>query len=501
MKNWRFNVPYLALMASTSALFQTAGMPWQAAGIAGLGAYSFLYPWPLGSLVQSRTHGTARFARWWEIQRRGLLSPSGVIVGRYKGRLLRFAEAGHLITFAPTRSGKGAGQIIPTLLTWQGSVLVNDIKGENHAVTRRARRKMGQDVYPIAPGRDDSAKFNPLHCIRRDPSKVVDDCGQLADLLLPRSKNGSSSEHFDQAAFQVVRGLILYAVLEKGDAAHMGHVCGVLNASRDDFDGVLGRMEEHDNEHVRSTAHFIRQREDKERSGILSTAVNKLDVWTYPQIRAVANGRSDFTFEDMKRRPMSVYLIIPPDKKSDYAAFMRVVIGMANAAMTRDQRKACPEVLFLLDEFPALGHMKSIESGIAELAGYGVKYWVFCQNTAQLSETYKDGWKTFVANCAVQSYFGVNDFDTARFLSDSMGRKTVGTKSRSESAGGVLLPDAERENTTTGETARSLLNPDEIMVDKTHQFVRVQGMRTIQARKVRYWKAREFRGLYDRWQS
>ncbi len=73
----------------------------------------------------------------------GLLGHDGVLLGRWQDDYLRHDGPEHVLCFAPTRSGKGVGLVVPMLLTWPGSAIVHDINGENWTLTAGSRARFG----------------------------------------------------------------------------------------------------------------------------------------------------------------------------------------------------------------------------------------------------------------------------------------------------------------------------------------------------------------------
>ena len=214
---------------------------------------------------------------------------------------------------------------------------------------------------------------------------------------------------------------------------------------------------------------------------------------------AAITSKSTFRLEDLKNGVLSLYLIIPPEYVGVYQPFLRLMVGLSTAAMTRNRKIPRHPVLFLLDELPALGHMRPIEDGIGYLAGYGAALWLFVQDLDQLSQTYRK-WRSMVANCAVRQAFNVQDPDTARLLSSMLGQRTVEVSNRGK-AGRVFrlgLPSSFSE--TRSETGRPLLAPDEIMLlPEACELLFVQGCKPVLAEKVRYFKERRFRGRWQAW--
>jgi type IV secretion system protein VirD4 len=231
------------------------------------------------------------------------------------------------------------------------------------------------------------------------------------------------------------------------------------------------------------------QKEERERSGVVSTAQTHMKIWKSPLL-AAATEMSDFRLEDLRRKPTSLYIIVPPELLDAYRPFVRLMVGLSMAAMTRTHDGKGGNgnrVLFLLDEVAALGRMTPIESGIGYLAGYDVTLWLFFQDLDQLQKTYVR-WRSMIANCNVRQAFGVSDYLTAYELSMMLGQRTVRAWSQGHalhSPFGVIPGSLNRH---VHETGRALLTPDEVMaMRERQQLIFIQGCRPILAEKVKYY--------------
>ena len=435
------------------------------------------------------SHGSAGFAGLNDLKQAGAIVDNGFIVGKFEGKFIRFNKPGHMITFAPTRSGKGVGHVIPNLLMHQGSVVVNDIKGENYAVTQRERRKFNK-VFTFAPFNEFSSHYNPMDFIRVGTQDELDDVSLMADMLIP--EEGSSDPFWDREAKNLYTALILHVATSRPPVLrNLGEVRYLIMQSKDDFNFTIKEMTKSKNEHVRKFGAALSATEAKVMASILSTSRSKTAVWDSPRLQAITS-RSDFQLADIKQAPTSLYIIIPPEYLDVYQPLIRLMVGLSLAAMTKTKGKPEKPVLFLVDEFPALGYMKPIEMGLGYLAGYGVTIWTFIQDLSQLKNTYKDKWESFLANCSVRCAFGTNDVDTAKVLSDMLGQSTIRVKSTGQSDGG--------SSANFSETSRALMTPDEIMVMPfDSQLIFIQGMRPIVAEKIMYFKDSAFAGKFDEW--
>lgn len=442
----------------------------------------------------SAAHGSADFAHVRDLKEADLVRENGFMLGKYENKFIRFRSPGHLITFAPTRSGKGVGHVIPNLLDHPGSVVVNDIKGENYAVSGRHRAQFSK-VITFAPFMDGSGCFNPIDFIRVGTSDELDDAALIADMIIIP---GGGDEFWTNEAKNVITGLILYVANESPAALrNLGEVRYLIMQDQKDFQLTIKDMQRSKNQIIQRIANSIAATEPKVMASVLSTAKSQTAVWDSPRLTAITS-RSDFKLEDIKKEPTSFYVIIPPEYLDVYKPVVRLMMGITIATLTRTQEKPKDPTLFIIDEFPALGYMKNIEAGVGYLAGYGISLWMFIQDLSQIKEDYPK-WASLIANCSVRMAFGTNDFDTAKILSDMMGTTTVrvegeGTsKEKGQWFGGNV-------SSNISETSRPLMTPDEVMrMPGDSQVIFVQGCRPILAEKIRYYADPEFKGKFDSW--
>src|SRR6056297_3242398 len=432
------------------------------------------------------SHGSARFADLDDVRHGRLLRRKGQILGRKSGRMLRYSGDGHLLTFAPTRSGKGVGCVIPNLLDHRGSVVVTDIKGENSAIAGAWRRTLGP-VYELAPLGGASGKpagFNPLDFIRVGTVFEVDDARLVAEMLVVPEH--SQANHWEREARTLITALLIYIRHHLEPKFHsLGVLRDLLMQDADEFEALIAEMATSRQENVARISRGFSQKEPKERSAVISTAQGATELFESPELR-MATAESSFSFESLKEEAASVFIIIPPEYLEAYRPFLRLVTGLATLAMTRNHAKPKHPVLFLLDELPALGYMRPIEEGIGYLAGYGTKLWLFVQDLDQLQKTYPKA-RSMIANCAVRQAFNVQDPETARLLSDMLGTATVRMHSKGRSAALPFRMLTAAFHSGVFEGARQLMTTGEILtMDSKQQLLFVQGVRAIRARKIRY---------------
>jgi len=397
-----------------------------------------------------------------------------------------FEQPGHLLTLAPTRSGKGVGLVVPNLLTYEGTVIVNDIKGENHAITARRRRVMKQEVLKFAPFDDDSHCWNPFDEIDNGED-AWEDARTLAELLIASNSNGD--EFWQNEARNLLSGVILYVHTSKPkDERNIATVRHLLTQGKEETEELLAEMGMSKETLVQRASDAFSRADDKVKANIFSTLNEQMSIWDSPRLQKIM-GSSDINFKAAKEKPTSIFFCIPPDRLSSYSTVVRLFMGLALNSMTKNQTKPDIPVLFMLDEFPALGRVKAVEEGIAFLAGYGVRLWLFAQDLKQLAHAYGEKTQSIVANCAVKQFFGVADYETAKLASHMCGDTTIPTISYS-SDNGVLL---ENGGASFAGGSRPLLSPDEIMSREPHlQLIFYQGQKPVSGRRLNYLEEQMF---------
>jgi len=163
-------------------VFNKAGLLAGSTGFLGCGAAVGGSLWRARQRSNVTTYGSARWASPREIEQAGLHRDGGVLLGRLGTSYLRHDGPEHVMAFAPTRSGKGVGLVVPTLLSWTGSTIVHDIKGENWTLTAGWRALFSHCLL-FNPTDARSAHYNPLLEVRRGADEVRD-VQNIADILV-----------------------------------------------------------------------------------------------------------------------------------------------------------------------------------------------------------------------------------------------------------------------------------------------------------------------------
>ncbi|MGH1557447.1 conjugal transfer protein TraG [Caulobacter segnis] len=455
--------------------------------------------WRAREAKKVTTYGSARWANEGEAKAAGLLGQDGVVLGRLGEHYLRHDGPEHVLCFAPTRSGKGVGLVVPSLLTWAGSAVVHDIKGENWQLTAAFRAKVGP-VLLFDPTNPDSSAYNPLLEVRRGPTEVRD-VQNIADILVDPDGALERRSHWDKTSHSLLVGAILHVLYAEPDKTLAG-VANFLADPRRTIEATLRAMmaTPHlgDQVHpvVASAARELLNKSENERSGVLSTAMSFLGLYRDPIVSAVTS-RCDWRIDDLVTpgRPVTLYLVVPPSDISRTRPLIRLLLNQIGRRLTEGLESARhrPELLLMLDEFPALGRLDFFEQAMAFMAGYRIKAFLIAQSLNQIAKAYGEN-NSILDNCHVRVAFSTNDERTARRISDSLGTATE-MRAMKNYAGHRLSPWLGHLMVSRQETARPLLTPGEVMqLPADEAIVQVSGVAPIRAKKARYYLDRELAG-------
>lgn len=448
--------------------------------------------WRAREAKHAETYGSARWATRDEIAHGGLLGSDGVVLGKLDGDYLRHDGPEHVLCFAPTRSGKGVGLVVPSLLTWSGSCIVHDIKGENFQLTSGWRSRFGR-VLLFDPTNAHSAAYNPLLEVRRGEWEVRD-VQNVADVLVDPEGSLERRNHWEKTSHALLVGAILHVLYAERDKTLAG-VANFLSDPRRPIETTLRAMmlTKHlggagPHPVVASAARELLNKSENERSGVLSTAMSFLGLYRDPVVAKVTS-RCDWRIADLVEgeRPATLYLVVPPSDISRTKPLIRLVLNQIGRRLTEDLNASEKrhELLLMLDEFPALGRLDFFESALAFMAGYGIRSFLITQSLNQIEKAYGPN-NSILDNCHVRVSFATNDERTAKRVSDSLGTATE-MRAMKNYAGHRLSPWLGHLMVSRQETARALMTPGEIMqLPPSDAIVMVSGLFPIRAKKARY---------------
>lgn len=454
--------------------------------------------WRAREAKNVETYGSARWARSDEVRAAGLLGPDGVVLGKLDRAYLRHDGPEHVLCFAPTRSGKGVGLVVPSLLTWPGSAIVHDIKGENWQLTAGFRARHGR-VLLFDPTNAQSAAYNPLLEVRRGEWEVRD-VQNIADILVDPEGSLEKRNHWEKTSHALLVGAILHVLYAEPDKTLAG-VAAFLSNPKRPIESTLAAMmkmahlgKAGPHPVIASAARELLNKSDNERSGVLSTAMSFLGLYRDPVVAAVTR-RCDWRITDIVggTQPTTLYLVVPPSDINRTKPLIRLILNQIGRRLTEDlQAKAGRHrLLLMLDEFPALGRLDFFESALAFMAGYGLKSFLIAQSLNQIEKAYGPN-NSILDNCHVRVSFATNDERTAKRVSDALGTATE-MRAMKNYAGHRLSPWLGHLMVSRSETARPLLTPGEVMqLPPADEIVMVAGTPPIRAKKARYYEDARF---------
>jgi type IV secretion system protein VirD4 len=490
--------------AYAPSVFDRAGI------IAGASGFVGCIAAVIGSLWRARqsrlvtTYGSSRWATVSDIADAGLFKNAGVFLGRFGTRYLRHDGPEHVMAFAPTRSGKGVGLVVPTLLSWTGSAVVHDIKGENWQLTAGWRAKCSHCLL-FNPTDLRSSRYNPLLEVRKGPDEVRD-VQNIADILVDPEGALERRTHWEKTSHSLLVGAILHVLYAEEDKT-LARVATILSDPQQSFAHTLKRMmetnhlgtDEEPAVHpvVASAARELLNKSENERSGVLSTAMSFLGLYRDPTV-ARTTSACDWRIVDLvdAARPVSLYLVIPPSDISRTKPLVRLVLNQIGRHLTErlegdPGKRRKHQLLMMLDEFPALGRLDFFETALAFMAGYGIRAYLIAQSLNQISKAYGEN-NAILDNCHVRIAFSSNDERTAKRISDALGTATE-IRAQRNYAGHRLSPWLGHVMVSRQETARPLLTPGEVMqLHQEDELVLLSGQPPIRAKKLKYYEDRNF---------
>ncbi|MBK1824639.1 type IV secretory system conjugative DNA transfer family protein [Burkholderia sp. KCJ3K979] len=431
-----------------------------------------------------------------------------LVVGRWRGRYLRFAGQQFVLLAAPARSGKGVGIVIPNLLSYSDSVVVLDIKQENFRLTAGFRRAHGQAVYLFNPFAEDGCthRYNPLSVIADDMFRVGDILA-IGYVLYPA---GGHDEFWKDQARNLLLGLVLLLCdLREARRAGasgvpdypitMGEVLRQSSGNGQPVKTYLNRMLIQHRQYLSRACIDALNRflanDDKVLASILATFNAPLTIWANPIVDA-ATSANDFDLRDVRRRKMSVYLGVTPDHLSEAAILMNLMFSQLVNLNTKELAEDNPalkyQCLLLLDEMTAIGKIQIIARAVAYMAGYNLRLLSIVQSDSQLESVYgRADARTIVTNHAMQILFAPREQKDANAYSEMLGTRTERSRSTSRSNGMFGARGGASESFS--DQRRALMLPQEIKeLDRDKEIILLENTKPILADRICYWRDRAF---------
>ncbi|KAA3682730.1 type IV secretory system conjugative DNA transfer family protein (plasmid) [Campylobacter fetus] len=482
-KKWTADFTFVAIINSYPQIYP-------AVGLAMLLSFSIVFIIPF--LPQQRSlHGKARFASAAEIRKLGLYGKDGIIIGKYNNKLLRFGGQQFVALGAPTRSGKGVGIVIPNLLDYKYSAVVQDIKQECFDFTSKYRQdKLGQEVFLFNPFDRRTHRYNPLAYINMQGTNSDGELTDFANILYPIKGDGSVTDYFNGKAQDLFIGLCymcndiltskfglafikrfnlecsftLYGILSLSDGftfteSGSGREVSGFEETYKTLCGlkiVSAKAQERINT-------FLNIKSDNERSSAKGSFISPLTQFRSDNMRLATSG-NDFDFRDLRKKKMTIYVGITPDQLTNAKLILNIFWQQLILVNTKELPQTNKElkypVMLLMDEFTASGYLPTYLKGISFIAGYGLRSVMIYQSNSQLETNQPDGYgregaKTLLTNHACQIYYTPREQEDAEKISKMLGTMTVKNRSRNLGQGGggsesdasraLMLPQELRE--------------------------------------------------------
>lgn len=493
--------------------------------------------------------GKARFDDGHQaLDEQGLLEEEGFIIGLPIGKtsaeeFIRFKGEGHLLSFASTGAGKGIGIVVPNLLTYRGSIVVLDIKGENFLNTIYHQSTLGKQaclidpffeveaqlerkvaklrsalqddplnakvigdaldyyeslVTKVQPGGAYIYGINPLEIIEElrkqgNYDAIFDEASVLADTIVIKNE-GEKDPHWNEKSVSLIRSGILLLVFADPYEDYSVDLVSVkkiiLDLVQDDnllneINSLCLDVQYPHYRYLKDIPAGLNLIGNEEKSSVLSNFLRHTDFISSPYA-ADSLTSSSTSLLDLKHNFKTIYLVLPAGKLEAYTRLMRLWITTLMQAMVRTTDSPARRVLFLLDEVAQLGRLSGLVQAVSLMRGYGLNLWMIFQDIPQLKETYGGKWQSFIANSKIHQYFSVNDAESSEFISRHLGTTTVTTESFTASQADEIRGFFAQINKTYASTARPLMLPEEVRLF-SDQIIFHQGNLPIRARRIKYY--------------
>lgn len=478
-------------------------------------AFAFVAP----ALLLRRAHalrpfGENAWASFADIEAAGLFARGGTILGKIDGEIIAFDGPEHQLLIGASRSGKGRGHVVPTLLAWNASALVLDIKGElDHGDPRHGfpgtsgfRALLGP-VLRFAPTSPHSNCFNPLFEVRRGLHEIRDIQNIVEALVHPQGETRGAELFWNNKGKEIITGVIVHVLYSEPVARKtlavvreklrdLDRTAEEMRTSLHRLNPSTGLAEVHPE--VLHAAESYLASEERLRSGIKATAESFFGMFADPVV-ADKTARSDFRIGDLMclDQPVTLYLQPPPSDAPRLMPLMRLFINIAARALMEDQtrdglgREKKHRLLMLLDEFPQLGRLDFFEKMMGAMAGYGVKIYLVCQSLNHIISAYgRDN--VILDNAHIVTAFSASDPETAKRIADMAGEVWEVRPHDSEQRPRAVL-GARKGTITYREERRPLLLPANVRaLARDEELIFVAGAKPIRAKKLRFDQERLF---------
>lgn len=490
-------------------------------------AFGFVLPLAIAFLMRPPKRNDAKFMSMADVRRAGLMRPKGIFIGRAGGRLVnvfaphRDRRTGKLrltrprirggrklwidgddvggFVIGPPRSGKGAALIIPNALMWPHSLVVLDLRGETYEATAGYRAGFSQVVRFAPADRDgNTAFYNPMDFISLDSAQRDIDLRNMAAALFPRPPVNADPYWVNDARL-LFTGIASY-VMESPQIADENRsfatILKIMNGADQpilEFLASLRDARRHDvSDFTLQTLLPYADMAEKQFSGLYAGVRTGMAPFLNERLMR-ATSRSSFDIRNLKSERVSIYLDFRREQMASLGPLFNVLITqMMNFMSESVPRPGEHQVLVMLDEFQNLGRLEKVTDMATVLGGHGVPMWFFVQSLKSVDEIYrKESRETLINAARVQIFFGAQDTDDLRYVSEQIGETSEPQKyiTRTQAS---LFDTYYTRSVHSKQVRRPLMRPDEIRtMDKSKVVVLPRGEDAILATRNFYFADRE----------
>jgi type IV secretion system protein VirD4 len=470
-----------------------------------------------------RDYGEKAWATLADVRRAKLLprsaknSPRGRVFGKFGGKLLVYEGDEHAIVVGASRSGKGAGHVIPTLICWPHSVLAYDRKGELWHITADYRKRFSH-VFRFEPTDPNTVRWNPLFEVRKGKMEIADIQNVVGILVDPLGLKAGDLSFWDQSASDFFTAVILHTLYaepdERKNLAQVRRLLIDIDATlwamkntqhrhRPDFHASHGLARDADGAPIGEVhpavllgANTLESMDVRVRANVLATCRSALSLWTDPLVE-YATSWSDFAIGDLvcSEAPVSFYITTPQAHADRLAFLVRIFMRQAINNLMEDihhdsrGRRKKHRLLMMLDEFPKLGGLPFLENALGEMAGYGITAHLICQSFNDVFSKYGDRTSLF-DNMHITATFATSEPNSIKKVIERAGKSTEMRESYSSPR---TLFSRANPSVSLGEQQRYVLSEEDVRgQDESEQFLFVNNAKPIIANKIQYWEEAYF---------
>ncbi len=325
----------------------------------------------------------------------------------------------HIMLIAPHGSGKGVCFVIPSLLAFEESAIVHDIKMENYELTSGYRASIGHKIFMWNPlgEKNKTNRYNPLDFISADPTKIIDDVQKIAHLLIKDCSDYSAQ------AKNLFTSLVLYLAANTAKTKSFGEIARMLVSDLiAEITDALPKLKNDLHPFASSQIKSFLSKDKHEQNSIIRVLSSYLSPWNNPLID-YATSKSDFDIADFKKNKTTLYVGLNP---ADIHRLQPVMQFFYDHAFERLMTTAGElgyndkngGICLFMDEFYSIGKSEMLASAMPYFRGYKIKLFLIASDIERMENVYgENGSSAIISDCASKIFFAAKSFKTANKIS------------------------------------------------------------------------------------